>query len=46
VQALSVEMVEAMDKVKRVHADGLGAVKDGHGALNQGIEVPGRTVDG
>jgi hypothetical protein len=30
----------AMEKVKRVRADGLGAVKDGHGGLDRGAEGP------
>jgi hypothetical protein len=27
-----------VEKVKRVHADGLGAVKDGHGGLERGTK--------
>jgi hypothetical protein len=30
----------AMEKVKRVCADGLGAVKDGYGGLDGGAEGP------
>jgi hypothetical protein len=30
----------AMEKVKRVRADGLGVVKDGHGGLDRGAKSP------